>query len=335
MGEKMDRLSRECIQIKKIFSRIGWALSVILIMSFVLQVLWALLPERILGENHWMISSSWGMWLGTFAPMYLIAVPAGLLLMRKLPAEAPQSGKLGGKNFIIFLLISFALMYGGNLIGTVLAFVFSGGTAENALESYAMDSNPLKILVMVILAPVIEEYIFRKQILDRTRKYGEKLAVFFSALTFALFHTNLFQFFYAFGLGWLFAYIYLQTGRLRYPVLIHSIVNFFGSVVAPFVLSLVDLEVLSGINPVATSEEVIALLGDILPGLVVYMFYATVLMGLSVAGFVMLMIRRKRLVWQNATLQLPKGATVKTVYRNVGMIVFVLLCLGMIVISLL
>lgn len=320
---------------RKIFSRIGVALSVILIVASVLQVLWALVPTWIWGEGNWMTSSSWGMWLGTFAPMYLIAVPLGLVLLRKIPAEAPQSGKLGGKNFLVFLLIGFALMYGGNLIGNILAAIFSWGTAENGLVTYAMDNNPLKIVVMVILAPVIEEYIFRKQILDRTRKYGEKLAVFFSALTFALFHMNLFQFFYAFGLGWLFAYIYMRTGRLRYPVLIHSIVNFLGSVVAPFVLSLVDLEALSGIDPAATTEEMMTLLGDMLPGLVVYMLYAMVLMGLSVAGFVMLMIRRKRLVWQDAALRLPKGATVKTVYRNVGMIVFVLLCLGMIVVSLL
>lgn len=320
---------------RKIFSRVGVALSVILIVASVLQVLWALVPTWIWGEGNWMTSSSWGMWLGTFAPMYLIAVPLGLVLLRKLPAEAPQSGKLGGKNFLVFLLIGFALMYGGNLIGNILAAIFSWGTAENGLVTYAMDNNPLKIVVMVILAPVIEEYIFRKQILDRTRKYGEKLAVFFSALTFALFHMNLFQFFYAFGLGWLFAYIYMRTGRLRYPVLIHSIVNFLGSVVAPFVLSLVDLEALSGIDPAATTEEMMTLLGDMLPGLVVYMLYAMVLMGLSVAGFVMLMIRRKRLVWQDAALRLPKGATVKTVYRNVGMIVFVLLCLSMIIISLL
>ena len=40
----------------------------------------------------------------------------------------------------------------------------------------------------------------------------------------------MFQFFYAFFVGILFAYVYVRTGRLRYPVLIHGIINFFGSV---------------------------------------------------------------------------------------------------------
>lgn len=320
---------------RKIFSRVGAVLSLMLIVASVFQVLWNAVPVLIWGEGNWMTSSSWGMWLGTFAPLYLIALPIGLLVLKSIPAEAPQSVKLGTKNFFIFLLIAFALMYGGNIIGNVLATLLSGGAAENTLTEYAMDSNPLKIVVMVILAPLVEEYVFRKQILDRTRKYGEKLAVFLSALTFGLFHLNLFQFFYAFGLGWLFAYIYMRTGRLRYPVLIHSLVNFMGSVVAPWLLSLVDLEALAQMDPNASAEEIMTQYGDMLPGLAIYLLYVLVLLGLSITGLVLLIVKCRKLVWREAKAQLPKGAGVKTVYLNVGMIVYILLCLSMIIISLL
>ena len=320
---------------RKIFSRVGAVLSLMLIVASVFQVLWSVVPTLIWGEGNWMTSSSWGMWLGTFAPLYLIALPIGLFVLKSIPAEAPQSGKLGTTNFFIFLLIAFALMYGGNIIGNVLVTLLSGGSAENALTEYAMDSNPLKIVVMVILAPLVEEYVFRKQILDRTRKYGEKLAVFLSALTFGLFHLNLFQFFYTFGLGWLLAYIYMRTGRLRYPVLIHSIVNFVGSVVAPWVLSLVDLDALAQMDPNATAEEIMTQYGDMLPGLAVYMLYVLILLGLSITGLVLLIVKCRKLVWREAKAQLPKGAGIKTVYVNVGMIVYILLCLSMIIISLL
>jgi len=297
---------------RKAFSRIGWALTVILLLSSLLQGLWFAIPEIVLGKENWFTASSWGLWLGTFVPIYLIGVPVGLLLLRKIPGDAPQSGKLGGKNFIVFLLIAFCLMYGGNIIGTVLSGLLSGGTAENTLVDYAMDSNPVKILVMVILAPLIEEYIFRKQIIDRTRRYGEKLAVFLSALMFGLFHLNLFQFFYAFGVGWLFGYIYLRTGRLRYPVLLHGIVNFMGSVVAPFMLSLVDMEALAQMDVNATAEQIMEQYGHMLPGLLAIMLYAMVLVGLAITGLVLLILKCRKLVWKEADAQLPRRTGVRT-----------------------
>lgn len=320
---------------KNVFSRIGWALSVILVVSSLLQGIWLAVPEMIWGKENWFAASTWGKWIGTFAPIYLIGVPLGLLIFKKLPADAPESGKLGGKNFMVFLLIAFCLMYGGNIIGTILSAILSRNTAENPLTDYAMDTSPLKIVVMVILAPLIEEYVFRKQIIDRTRKYGEKLAVFLSALTFGLFHLNLFQFFYAFALGGLFAYIYLRTGRLRYPMLLHGIVNFLGSVVAPTVLSLVDLEALANIDPNATAEQIMEQYGHMLPGLLVLMLYAMVLVGLSITGLVLLILKCRKLVWKDADAQLTKGTAVKTAYLNAGMIVYILLCVSIIVLSLL
>ena len=236
---------------------------------------------------------------------------------------------------MVFLLITFCLMYGGNIIGTLLSALLSGGMAENPLNDYAMDTSPLKIVVMVILAPLIEEYVFRKQIIDRTRKYGEKMAVFLSALTFGLFHLNLFQFFYAFALGGLFAYIYLRTGRLRYPVLLHGIVNFLGSVVAPFMLSLVDMEALAQMDVNATAEQIIEQYGHMLPGLLVIMLYAMVLVGLAITGLVLLILKCRKLIWKTADTQLPKGIGIKTAYLNVGMIVYILLCVSLIILSLL
>lgn len=331
----MDRTLGEIRSVRKSFSRIGWALSVILVVSSLLQGLWFAVPEMILGAKNWFTASTFGKWIGTFAPIYLIGVPLGLLILKELPADAPQSGKLGGKNFITFLLIAFCLMYGGNIIGTVLSAILSDSTAENPLTDYAMDTSPLKIVVMVILAPLIEEYVFRKQIIDRTRKYGEKLAVFLSALTFGLFHLNLFQFFYAFALGGLFAYIYLRTGRLRYPVLLHGVVNFLGSVVAPFMLSLVDMEALAQMDVNATAEQIIEQYGYMLPGLLVIMLYAMVLVGLAITGLVLLILKCRKLVWQTADAQLTKRTTVKTAYLNAGMIVYILLCVSLIILSLL
>ena len=227
------------------------------------------------------------------------------------------------------------LHYGGNLIGTVLSMLLSGGTAQNTVAEYAMDSSPMKVLVMVILAPLLEEYVCRKQIIDRTRQYGEKVAVFLSALTFGLLHQNLFQFFYAFALGLVFGYIYIRTGRLRYTVLLHGIINFMGAVIAPWLISLLDMDALMNMNPNAAPEELMALYAEILPGLMVFLLYALFLMGMAITGLVLLILKCRQLVWKEADAQLPKGTAVKTVYLNVGMVLYVLLCVASIIFALL
>ncbi len=330
----MNEATYDLIPAKKAFSRTGWAMSAILALAALLQVLWFGISLGVFGEEHWLNSSSWGMWLGTFLPMYLVAFPTGFLILRKLPAHKPQDQKLSGKQFLMFVPMSLCLMYVGNLIGNTIALSLSGGSAENAVVSYAMDNNPLKILVMVIAAPILEEYLCRKQIIDRTRQYGEKTAVLLSGLVFALMHQNLFQFFYAFGLGILFAYIYVRTGRLRYPVILHCIVNFLGSVVAPWVLSGVDLAALESLDPTASPEAMGELIGQNLPGFLGYLLYAMLLMGFAAWGLILLILKAGKTVWKESDLQLPKGSAFKAVFLNGGMVVYIVLCVGMIILSL-
>ena len=230
---------------RKIYSKIGFVLFTMAGITIALQsglsVLFSSLKIDALNNSSWIV------WLTTFVPLYLIAVPIGLLLLRKIPTEPAEKSKLSAKHFILVLIICIPIMYIGNLLGTVLASLISGGNSANALIDFAFDKSPLKIVVLVILAPVIEEYIFRKQIIDRVKKYGEKTAFFLSAFAFAMFHMSLYQFFYAFGLGLIFAYVYIRTGRLRYSVALHIIINFVGSVVAPWLASKVDLVKLSGL----------------------------------------------------------------------------------------
>ncbi len=315
-------------QAKKTFSRIGMGLSVILLVASLLQALWVLIPKAIWGEDNWLASSSWGIWVGSFAPMYLIAVPLGLLILKKLPGTTPRDGKMSLGRFLLYLLMAYPLMYGGSFMGVLLSSLLSGGTAENALTQYAMDTSPLKIIVMVILAPLMEEFIFRKQIIDRVGKYGEKTAVLFSGLLFGLFHQNLFQFFYAFFTGCLFAHMYIRTGRLRYPALLHGIINFQGAVVAPWILGLLDLDAISNIDPNLPPEELLSLYGSMMPGLAIYLLYALLLLALSFAGLVVLIVKLTQLTWRETELELPRLMRFKAPYLNVGVIVLVALCIA-------
>ena len=100
-----------------------------------------------------------------------------------------------------------------------------------------------------------------------------------------------------------------------------------GAVLAPAVLSLVNIEVLSDPNAVnmLTVQDLLAMI----PGLLVIYAYAFTLLGLSVFGLVLLIIRLRRLQWKEAEQQLSRKPALKAAFINVGMILYGLICLVM------
>ena len=310
---------------KKHFSRLGLGTFVILGLGAVVQILAMGVVDTVWPQ--WM-ENSWGMWLITFAPLYLIAVPVGLLLLRKVPVKPLEKHDLKPGRYVVSAIICIFMMYAGNILGTIITALLQllpGISAGNPILGYATDNALLpKVLFMVILAPVIEEYIFRKQLIDRMHIYGEKLAVITSALMFGLFHGNLSQFFYAFALGLVFGYVYLKTGKLRYSIGLHMLINFIGSVVGPFFL-----EKLAVLDTMGTMD--IAALEPILPWLLGFGAYVLVLIGLAIAGLVLLCINKRRVSFAPAELELPKESRFRTVYLNVGMILLILGCAALII----
>ncbi|MDB4583253.1 CPBP family intramembrane metalloprotease [Draconibacterium sp.] len=79
---------------------------------------------------------------------------------------------------------------------------------------------------VAVVAPVVEELIFRGLILQGLRRnYNGFVSVFMSALLFALFHLNPWQFPATFILGLLLGWIMLRTNSIPLAILGHSINN--------------------------------------------------------------------------------------------------------------
>lgn len=330
---EMDELNlNECTP-KTTFRRVGLALFITAAVMVGLQFLAGLLQGTL---RHFapggIVDSDWFIWAAAYIPIYIFGIPAGILLLRKLPADKAEKSSLGFGRFCVYLLICIFLMYAGNLIGTLLSALLSGGNAENGVVDIAFNSSPLKILVSVILAPILEEFLFRKQIIDRCARFGEKTAILFSALVFGLFHMNLFQFFYAFLLGLVFAYIYTRTRRLHYTVILHMIINFCGVVLAPLLITGVDESLLDSFS----AEAVLGMdLSALLPYLALAL-YGLLTVSLSIAGLVLLIINVKTVEFSPAPEELPRGGGVrfKTVYCNLWTGLFALICLIMFVLAL-
>ena len=234
----------------------------------------------------------WLQFLISSGPLYLIAMPMGLMLMKAVPELPTRRFPMTPGRFFTLLLMCLPIMYGGSIIGNLLSMALSGGTAQNAIADLAMANDPAMIVFGVILGTDLRGVDVPQAIISRTRRYGEKLSILLSALMFALFHLNLFQFFYAFGLGLMFGYVYMRTSQLRYSIAMHMIINFNGSVLAPWVLSQVDLEALATTDTTdpAAAQALLAQNGA---GMMLVSGYGLLLIALSIAGLALLITKRR------------------------------------------
>ena len=317
--------------LRRTYSYVGVCYTVLLIVSTIAQLVMAWTPYWIGGAQNALSQTAWWTWACMTLPLYAVAIPLCYLMMRRLPAQAPDKHPLTAKQILALIPICIGVMYAGNLVGSVLSLLLSGGEAQNAVAELAMDGHPLKFVMMVIAAPVFEELICRKVLLDRVRPYGELLSAVMSGAIFGLLHQNFFQFFYAFGLGFVFSWIYLRCGRILVPIVFHMGINFLGAVVAPAIVSLVDLEALETLDVAAvTAEQLLA----ILPGYLVLLAYSFLMVALSVTGLIVLLCNRKRVMWHPSVWDVPLKTALKPSLLNVGMIVYTVLCAAMFVFSL-
>ena len=313
------------------FSRLGGGLTlyqaIYLALSIVASaVLTAVRPD-------WM-QTAW-MYIVNFVPQYAIALPLSMLLIRTTPVFRIEKKNLPASTMVKAAFICIFLMLAGSLIGQLvngLLTAVTGKEAANPLEALtANDSLVLRIAFAVVIGPIVEEFIFRKQLISRMRAYGEKLAVISSAILFALFHGNLSQAFYAFLLGLVFGYVYLRSGKLWYSCALHMFINFIGGVVSPTLV-----EKAGNVAELSMDTFDFAAIAEaITPGLVALGVYELLLIGAALAGLVLFCLNVGRLRFAPAALELPQGKRFKTAWLNAGMILFVLISLTLIVMTIL
>jgi len=286
----------ETMDLKKnrhVFLRIGFALMTMVVITVSLQ----LAGYRIFAHS---VNNDWFQYVLAVLPQYLIAMPIAGLIMRKTPAQTIAPKKLKTGQFMIVLMICFAIMYAGNFIGTLFNLIIqllAQSKMTNLIQQVIAGSSIWSNLIFVaLLAPVAEELFFRRLLIPKLLPFGEKPAVILSALAFGLIHGNLIQFFYAFGLGLAFGYIFVKTGKVIYTVILHMIINFIGSV----------------ISVLALQQNMISMIvsGPIMLAVV----------GMAIARIVLFFKNKKRIVMSGGLCDVPKGKNV--VFFNTGMILF-------------
>lgn len=322
-------------QTRRDFSRIGASLCLMVVIWYALAtVLEGALYAAVGGKGE---APNWVTYVGSGVPLYLIAMPIAVMLMGKSTVIETRKFDMKPGLFFKLLLMCLPMMWVGSMVGSMLSLALSDGEATNRVADLAMQTNIWNVVFLVILGPIFEEWMFRKQLIDHTRKYGEKTAILLSGLAFGLFHMNLFQFFYAFLLGVMFGYIYMRTSKLRYSTAMHMIINFNGGVLAPWILTRVDLDQLDKVSQAAENGNVAAMeqwASQNATGLAIMLVYFLLYGAVILAGFVLLIRNFRKAEFYIAPEELPRGVRAKTVYGNVGMVTFIVLTVLLTAISL-
>jgi membrane protease YdiL (CAAX protease family) len=254
-----------------------------------------------------------------------LSLALGLCTLIGTERNAPKGERISAGRFIKLICICFTVGWVGNLIGTVLLLVWNtvtGNQVVNQLTGVILNTEPLQMLICTgILAPILEEFFFRKVLIDRTHKYGELTAILVSAAFFGLFHQNFSQFFYAFGLGIIFGYVYCRTGSYLTVTLMHMVFNTLMGVIPGLLLPRV-LEFLNKINEINMEQfdELLPLVAEYALPLAVYMLYSLVLMAVYIAGGIILLLNFKKSKLENNAPELTAPEKRRAALLNAGTI---------------
>ncbi len=320
---------------RKFFSKIGLIMFFASIIFNVIQIIASLIASNIPG-----ISDNYNLtFIVQMVPTYVIGYPIIFLIMRKLPRQLTTEKKsMRPLHILIAFLICYAFTYVCNYIGTIITTVIGTlkqSEVDNVILDLTSQINPfVNLLIIVIAAPIMEELLFRKFLIDRTAHYGEGVSILLSGLMFGLFHGNLAQFMYAFVLGACFGFIYIKTRNIIYPIILHMITNFLGGFVSSILLEVSGyaelLETLA--SPVEPDPDMLmSIFSEHAIGLIFFIAYAMILIHFVIAGIVLFFVNKRKIHFNPGEITIEKGERFKTIILNVGMILYCIFWIIMII----
>ena len=296
------------IETRKVFSRLGFALTFSILSVNVVQLIVAGFMSAV---DPNLLMTDWANFFLIAVSFYLIGFPLAYCMMKKIPVAVSQEKKrLTLWQLVEYGLISYAVMILLNFLTTfLLSFIelFKTESIVNPVQQVILTGSPwLSLLCIVVLSPIIEELLFRKILLDRVRIYGDKVAIIFTAIAFGFYHGNLSQLFYAVGLGIILAYIVLKTNQLKYSIGIHMFVIARGSLILPM------------------------LIGDG-SDLIRAQIASVIVVILITFGTILIIKNRKKVELVQGDLTIPESKLMQLVWLNHGVFAYLLFSIALII----
>lgn len=161
---------------------------------------------------------------------------AGLFLFVRLTKKIPDSpikkGKVDGRTVLICFLLQFSAL-------TIMGFITNvlSGISGQSLQPDLNVLSPFMLFLLLLFNPLLEELVFRKMFAEKLLKHGELFYMTVSSFCFAIVHAvalGIPQAVYTFMLAMIWSYLFVKTGSIKLPVILHSLSNLFGGIAVQF-----------------------------------------------------------------------------------------------------
>lgn len=286
----------------KTYGLLGFFVLFILAAQFFAPIIFSLIAPLLGIESDQSASRMVAAYVG----MYCIALPLGLLMLRRIPKEKEQRtenklNKINPKLILLMYPTGYAIMVAINILMTLFQTYVIGRSGSIQLGELTSNQSTagLMLFIMIVIAPIMEEIIFRYIPFKKASYLGISPYVVWSAVTFGLLHVNFGQTIYAAAMGILMGLAMVKTKNIFNVIITHILINFSGM----------------GVSKLLPTN--------------IYSVFVIVLMVLGLVCGIVLIKTKMLVVQEDAGAQ--ERASIASAFINAGTIIYCIVCLAIIV----
>lgn len=233
-GIPVDPRKEEKKFIKKTYNITGWMLIINSILPFILVAMFSFVYLLITAVSGWVpYGVEKSIEMSMVVLIYIISDLFIVLLGNKLTGIKLRP-LFNTKGFSAsFLLMGAVIAIGMNLLAIMVASLTETAFEELfGLMLVAPDDNPPSMIYMivdcvyaVIIAPIIEEIVFRGFVLKNYSRYNVYTGIVLSGLFFGLMHGNFYQLIFTVPFGMALAYMTVKSNSILPAIFTHFLAN--------------------------------------------------------------------------------------------------------------
>ncbi|WP_394746863.1 CPBP family intramembrane glutamic endopeptidase [Spongiimicrobium salis] len=146
-------------------------------------------------------------------------------IQKRKVGKKPFSLTLKNKRIIPFLILAGVTLLLG-IVGPITDFIPMPESMKLAYVKAASQTGVLTFVLMVVAAPILEEFIFRGIILDGLlKRYSAITAILLSSVLFAIVHLNPWQFVTGLIMGVFIGWVYYKSKSVFAAIIVHASAN--------------------------------------------------------------------------------------------------------------
>ncbi|MGM8213854.1 lysostaphin resistance A-like protein [Virgibacillus sp. W0430] len=184
----------------------------------VTPLLYTLLPiSKMNAAIYWSVAS------------FIIGLVIVLFLMKPDMKQMPSRDAANSSSIVLWSIVGVFMAYTAQFIAIYIETEWLGitiGSENTAMIVEISRMAPIFIIIPAVIAPILEEIIFRKIIFGSLYKRTNFfIAAIISALVFGFIHGEPIHILIYASMGFVFAFLYVQTKRIIVPIIVHMCLN--------------------------------------------------------------------------------------------------------------